>query len=450
MNSRIFFSNILIRVVLIMATAFLFIWLTETLAVEFVFTLLAGILLILLQVYLLTRYVLGITRIMEQFIDAIGREETFEIQFGTGTALFQRLKQHSNSVKQAMNARRLEKEKGERILFHVINSADPALFCFNQRGEVMFVNDAARAFISGHEPHHLSEMKKTNRKLWEVLAELTPGSPRVVRLNQFIPPEGGFTREQLTSIRVKEVRIFDEYYKLFTLQNIQEELHKNESDSWQKIIRVLTHEIMNAVAPMLSLSKSLQKQVQADTVSDASRIREGLRMIETTGKGLIKFIEEYRRLSLLPPPKKEKLKLQDALDGIILLFDDEAKANQVSIHVEMEERELEVTADPHQFEMILLNLLRNSVESFTEYQRQRDLAVRAQRLGNKVLISVRDNGAGMAEELLDQVFVPFFSTKEGGSGIGLSLARQIMNNHEGSILLQSASGEGTVVTLEFA
>ena len=433
-----------------MATAFLFIWLTETLVVEFVFTVVAGAVLIVLQVYLLTRYVLGITRVMEQFIDAIGREETPEIQFGAEKAVFQRLKQHSNTIKQALNARRLEKEKGERILFHVINSADPALFCFNQQGEVIFINDSAKAFISGHELHHLTEMKKTNRKLLEVFAELVPGSPRVIRLNQVSTPDTGFTREQLTSIRVKEVRIFDEYYKLFTLQNIQEELHKNESDSWQKIIRVLTHEIMNAVAPMLSLSKSLQKQVRADTVSDASRIREGLRMIETTGKGLIEFIEEYRRLSLLPPPKKEKLKLQDTLDGIILLFDDEAKANQVTIHVEMVDGELEVSADPHQFEMILLNLLRNSVESFPEPQQKRELAIRAQKLGNKVLISVRDNGAGMEEELLDQVFVPFFSTKEDGSGIGLSLARQIMNNHGGSIQLQSAPGEGTVVTLAFA
>ena len=173
-------------------------------------------------------------------------------------------------------------------------------------------------------------------------------------------------------------------------------------------------------------------------------------MIETTGKGLIEFIEEYRRLSLLPPPKKEKLKLQDTLDGIILLFDDEAKANQVTIHVEIVDGELEVSADPHQFEMILLNLLRNSVESFPEPQQKRELAIRAQKLGNKVLISVRDNGAGMEEELLDQVFVPFFSTKEDGSGIGLSLARQIMNNHGGSIQLQSAPGEGTVVTLAFA
>ena len=433
-----------------MATAFLFIWLTQILAVEFIFTLLSGSLLILLQIFLLTRYVLGITRVMEQFIDAIGREETPEIQFGTGKALFQKLKQQSNSIKQALNARRLEKEKGERILFHVINSADPALFCFNQRGEVIFINDSARTFISGQELHQLEELKRMNRKLWEAFSGLVPGSHRVIRLDQVSPPDGGIRREQLTSIRVKEVRIFDEYYKLFTLQNIQEELHKNESDSWQKIIRVLTHEIMNAVAPMLSLSKSLQNNVQTGTVPDASRIRDGLRMIEITGKGLIEFIEEYRRLSLLPPPKKEKLKLRDAVDGTILLFDNEARANRVRINIELEDRDLEVLADPHQFEMILLNLLRNSVESFPESQTERDLSISARKQGNKVLISVRDNGAGVEEELLDQVFVPFFSTKEGGSGIGLSLARQIMNNHEGTIQLESAPGKGTEVTLAFA
>ena len=125
------------RVTLIIATVFLFIWFAQTLLVEFLFTLLVGTFLITLQVFLLTRYVLGITRVIEQFIDAIGKEETPELQFGTGKALFRKLKEQSNSIKQAMNARRLEKEKDDRILIHVINSADPGLFCFNSKGDVL-------------------------------------------------------------------------------------------------------------------------------------------------------------------------------------------------------------------------------------------------------------------------------------------------------------------------
>jgi nitrogen fixation/metabolism regulation signal transduction histidine kinase len=450
MNTRVFFWNIMMRVGLIMATASLFIWFAETLIVEFLFTLLVGTFLIILQVLLLTRYVLGVTRVIEQFIDAIGREETPEIQFGMGKALFRKLKERSNLIKQSMNDRRLEKEKDDRILIHVINSADMGLFCFNSKGEVLFVNDSAKEFISRHDLFHMDEIKLHNKKLWEAFNDLIPGSPKVLRLYSGQNREGALRSEQLISIRLKQVRIFDESYKLFSLQNIQEELHKNESDSWQKIIRVLTHEIMNAVAPMLSLSKSLQKRIQSENSKEAVKVLDGLRMIETTGKGLMEFIEEYRRLSQLPLPKREKMKVKDALEGILLLFDDEAREKKIQITVEIEVPELEIFADLHQFEMILLNLLRNSFDSFSDARQDKGVTIRALRSERAVLVKVEDNGSGIAEELLDQVFVPFFSTKEKGSGIGLSLARQIMNNHEGSIQLESIPGERTMVTLVFS
>jgi len=311
------------------------------------------------------------------------------------------------------------------------------LFCFDSKGEVLFVNDSAKELISMQDLSHMDEIKQQNRKLWETFMDLIPGSPKVIRL------------EQLISVRLKEVRIFEENYRLFSLQNIQEELHKNESDSWQKIIRVLTHEIMNAVAPMLSLSKSLQKRIQSDKNQEAEKVMDGLRMIENTGKGLIAFIEEYRRLSLLPLPRKEKLNLKDALGGILLLFDDEAREKGLQISLEKVEPEIEILADVHQFEMILLNLLRNSFDAFTDSRMDKRLSISAQRSEHKVLVKVEDNGSGIEEELLDQVFVPFFSTKENGSGIGLSLVRQIMNNHGGSIRLESVPDERTVVTLVF-
>ena len=449
MNSRIFFWNILARVALIIATALLFIWFAETLLVEFLFTLLTGTFLITLQVFLLTRYVLGITRVIEQFIDAIGKEETPEIQFGTGKALFRKLKEQSNSIKQAMNARRLEKEKDDRILIHVINSADPGLFCFNSGGEVLFLNETARGLVSNHDLFHMDEIKALNEKLWVVFNDLKPGSPRVVRLYQNPYPELGIRSEQLLSVRLKEVKIFDERYKLFSLQNIQEELHKNESDSWQKIIRVLTHEIMNAVSPMLSLSKSLQLRVKPENGKEAEKIMDGLRMIESTGKGLMEFIEEYRRLSLLPLPKRKELKLKEALGGLLLLLENEAKEQNVRLSLEVEEPGTEIFADPQQFEMILLNLMRNSFDSFSDTQHDKHITVRTQESGKRVLVKVEDNGTGIAEELIDQVFVPFFSTKEQGSGIGLSLVRQVMNKHEGSIHLESIPGEHTTVTLVF-
>ena len=437
------------RLALLMATVFLFIWLVETLQVEILFTLLVGTFLITLQVFLLTRYTLGITRVIEQFIVAIGKEESPEILFGTGKALFRELKEKSNSIKQAMNARRLEKEKDDRILIHVINSADPGLFCFNSRGDVLFLNDSARGLVGNHTLSNMDDINAFNEKLWVTFNELKPGSPRVLRLNQKDSREQSIGSEQLLSVRLKEIKIFEENYKLFSLQNIQEELHKNESDSWQKIIRVLTHEIMNAVSPMLSLSKSLQGKVKLENGKEAEKIQDGLKMIETTGKGLLEFIEEYRRLSLLPHPKRKKLSLTKVLEGILLLLENEAKERNIHLTMELEEAGAELYADLRQFEMILVNLLKNSFDSFPEAQQDRHVKILTQMIGNRVLVKVEDNGVGIAQELIDQVFVPFFSTKEHGSGIGLSLARQVMNMHEGSIYLESIAGEGTTVTLAF-
>ena len=449
MSSRIFFWNIMARVGLIMATSFLFIWLTERAGAEFIFILLTGIILIALQVFLLTRYALGITRIIEQFIVSVGREESPEIQFGTGKALFKRLKERSNAIKEAMNARRLEKQKDEHILIHVINSADQGLFCFDQEGEVVFVNRAALHLISSPSLSHMDEIASFNPKLWEVMTQLPSGSPRVLRLG----PASGKTDirevDQLLSVRLKEVKIFDETFKLFTLQNIQEELHKNESDSWQKIIRVLTHEIMNAVAPMLSLSKSLQNKLKTAGEREMAKLSEGLRMIENTGQGLMDFTEEYRRLSLLPPPKQKKLRLSDTLRGIALLIENEAEKQKIRVDIWVDAPEIEISADPQQVEMVLLNLLRNALDSFPPDQADKRIAIRALQKQDRTLVQVEDNGSGIAPELIDQVFVPFFSTKEKGSGIGLSLSRQIMNNHQGSIHLDSEPGGHTVVTLVF-
>jgi len=449
MSSRIYFWNILARVSLIIATSFLFIWLTQRAQVEFLFILLAGIFLICIQVYLLTRYTLGISRVIEQFIEAVGQEEGPEIQFGTEKVLFRKLKEKSNTIKEAMNRRRLEKEKDDRILIHVINSADQGLFCFNSHKDLVFANRAALALLSHKSISHMDEIAGINKKLGSALSGLTPGSPLVLRLGAENTAESKAGSEQLLSLRLKEIRIFDETFKLFSLQNIQEELHKNESDSWQKIIRVLTHEIMNAVAPMLSLSKSLQSKLKSGKFEDAKKISEGLSMIENTGQGLMTFTEEYRRLSLLPPPKLVKLPLSEVFKGISLLIEPEAEKHGVAVEFVEEAEGLKITVDPQQLEMILLNLWKNALESFPDIQKDKKVEIRSLNQDGRIYIQVEDNGSGIASELIDQVFVPFFSTKEQGSGIGLSLARQIMSHHQGSIHLESSPGDRTVVSLIF-
>jgi C4-dicarboxylate-specific signal transduction histidine kinase len=172
-------------------------------------------------------------------------------------------------------------------------------------------------------------------------------------------------------------------------------------------------------------------------------------MIENTGQGLMAFTEEYRRLSLLPPPRLTRLPLSEALQGIVLLIGSEAEKHKVKVVLAEEEKGLEIRVDPQQLEMILLNLWKNALEGFPDGQKDRKVVIRSLSHGGRVWIQVEDNGSGIKPELIDQVFVPFFSTKELGSGIGLSLSRQIMNNHKGSIHLESSPGDRTVVTLIF-
>ena len=449
MSSSIFFWNILVRIGLITGTAFLFVWFAHSARWEFIFILLTGTFLLILQVFLLTRYVVGISRIIEQFIEAVGREESPEILFGADNALYRKLKERSNAIKEAMNRRRMEKEKDERILYHVINSADQGLFCFNNSSGLVFANQAAQALVSRKPVRHLEDIIAENQKLGEAFRVLEPGEPRVLRLEAGTDKDEAFSGEQLLSLRMKEVRIFEEVYRLYSLQNIQAELHRKEADSWQKIIRVLTHEIMNAVAPMLSLSKSLQRRFSGSGSEADAKLAEGLRMIESTGQGLMDFTEEYRRLSLLPPPKRKRLSTKAVLEDLRLLIEPEAREQGIQLDIKSKEEGCEILADPLQLEMVLLNLWKNAVESFPEGQGSRQVIIGSRSMDKRVLIELEDNGSGIAPDLIDQVFVPFFSTKEKGSGIGLSLARQIMNNHQGSIHLSSEPGQRTVVTLIF-
>lgn len=449
MDNRIFFWNVLGRITLLILTSFLFVWFVQVWAEELFFTILTGTVIIVIQVLLLTKYVLSLSHVLEEFIDSIGKEEIPEIRFRTGKIAFRGLRERSNTIKQRMNQGRLEKEKYYQILNQVVNSADPGMLCIKQNGDLLFMNRTVEALIQDHPVAQFEQIKAYNGKLWNALKDLVPGNPRVIRLHVDESSSGTFRGEQLYSIRLQEVKIFEENFRLFTLQNIQEELHKSETDSWKKIIRVLTHEIMNAVAPMLSMTKSLREQLSARKQTEPAKILDGLEVIESTGKGLIEFTEEYRKLALLPPPKKEVFKLLDTLKHILLLTETEAKEREIHLSIHCEEPGATLHADKKQFEMILLNLLKNSFDGLAERKQDRQIGISANKQGDRMLIQVKDNGSGIPGDLIDQVFVPFFSTKEEGSGIGLSLARQIMNNHEGSIYLESVPDVKTVVTLSY-
>jgi signal transduction histidine kinase len=241
------------------------------------------------------------------------------------------------------------------------------------------------------------------------------------------------------------------------MSNIQSELEEKEMEAWQNLVRVLTHEIMNSVTPISSLAgvveEELQKKLETNHLSmqrdEAEDMHLSVQTISKRSEGLIKFVKEFRSLTHIPKPKVLQVAVKPLLDELAMLHKKELADNNIAISVLVEPETMMVMADKTLIEQVLINLIKNAIQAFGEKTDKKiSLYAHLNETGN-VLISVKDNGTGIEPEALEKIFIPFFSTKKTGSGIGLSLSRQIMRQHEGNISVKSEMGEGTEFVLRF-
>ncbi len=260
------------------------------------------------------------------------------------------------------------------------------------------------------------------------------------------------------TIQSTELRIRGTDVKLVTLQNIQPELQKQELEAWQNLTRVLRHEIMNSITPISSLTSTLREILDHDMEKKnthyelkeegAEDLREGLSTIENRSKGLIKFIDAYREYTSLPRPKIATVRLKDLIDHVAQLMRTELKKTAINFHYECSSEYLTIQADLEMIEQVLINLLKNAIEALSETENP-TLELLGRYDENSVKIEITDNGSGIIKEALEHIFVPFYTTKRTGSGIGLSLSRQIMQMHNGSITVESEPDVKTIFTLRF-
>jgi signal transduction histidine kinase len=255
-----------------------------------------------------------------------------------------------------------------------------------------------------------------------------------------------------------ELKIGGRSFKIISLQDIHGELEAREVEAWQNLIRVLTHEIMNSATPISSLATTAaellaeaRERPQTDGSLD-SAIDDAQDAVETIAKrssGLVRFVESYRRLTRLPQPTLRRLAVDDLLSRVVQLMNPELERRGIAVSQSVAPRNLEIVADPDLLEQVLINLLRNALDALAAASNPQ-IRVRAEiDAGGHPVIAVEDNGHGMDEQVRQNIFVPFFTTKQNGTGIGLSLVRQIMRSHHGSVGVQSAPGEGTAVRLSF-
>lgn len=433
MVGKTLFLNLLWRVALLIATSLaIHFMVVKMLDREAVFTLVVGVALLLLQIYFLTTYVMRINKTLIGFIDTVGLSSATELQFHERNPGLSSLESSLNQLKSEVNLSRLEEQKQRSLLDHVIAAMETGIICMNQENEVVFSNKSAHSILQNKAFSSLDELEKISPVLASAMKNAKSGTSRVIPMPQY-----------KASLRCNDFMVDTQHYALYSIQNIQREVDAQEIESWQKLIRVLTHEIMNSIGPILSLSKSLKK-----AVDQPGKLASGLSTIENTGEGLIHFIEEYRKLSTLPPPEKSSFPIAELLGQMELLFTEECNNKQIQFTVHSDQTKQQLFADRHQLELLMINLIKNAMESL-KGSSEPSLEIRTSGTAGNIRIQVEDNGPGIPEDLKEQIFIPFYTTKKMGSGIGLSLSRQIMNMHEGSISFTSIPGKKTVFSLCF-
>jgi nitrogen fixation/metabolism regulation signal transduction histidine kinase len=252
-------------------------------------------------------------------------------------------------------------------------------------------------------------------------------------------------------IYATEFKQRDQKYTLVSFQNIETELEEKEMEAWQRLIRVLTHEIMNSITPISSLAGTVNTILTNNSKFDESvveDIKSAITTIRRRSEGLIHFVDNYRSLTKVPKPDFKIFQIKELFKNIEKLMLPELKEKGIKFYYSVEPETLELTADSEQIEQVIINLIMNSVFAIDgEKYPGITLSASLDEKG-KVLIKVIDNGPGIPEEAVDKIFIPFFSTKKNGSGVGLSLSRQIMRSHGGNIRVNSKQGE-TVFSLRF-
>jgi nitrogen fixation/metabolism regulation signal transduction histidine kinase len=447
---RRFRVQVILRIFLLSATIFGFFYFI--MATQLYTTILVTGFLILYQVFALIRCVEKTNQYLSRFFLAI-KYGDFSQSF-TGKELggsFKELVTAFDEVMDKVRQTRSEKEEHYRYLQTIVRHVGIGLMAFKADGSVDLINTAAKRMLKVARLKNIQSLSSFSPSLLDTLFSLKAGEKALVK----IPDQ-----DMELALHAAEFRLKDQKYILVSLQDIKSELQEKEMEAWQTLIRVLTHEIMNSMTPITSMAATIidllnsikeknGENINAETIID---IADALKTIHKRSLGLTDFVEAYRNLTLIPKPKFKIFPINDLFSRIEKLMENKLTKKGIDFYWVVEPQSLELTADPGLIEQVLINLVLNAADAFTGLKNLN--SPRIQLTANledngKITIRVSDNGPGIVKEALSKVFIPFYSTKKKGSGIGLSLSRQIMKLHKGSITVQSEPEKETVFTLKF-
>lgn len=385
------------------------------------------------------------------FLDAIRFDDlSYSFKTDSNDPSVQRLHNELNEAITKLKSSRTERDSEYQFFKNIVQHVGIGLLTFKKDGSIQIMNTAAKKILHISQAQHIDDLRHVSDVLVEAFLKLKTGGRELVRLA--LPDE-----TIQISIYAIELTLRGEVIKLISMNNIQTELDEKEMEAWQNLVRVLTHEIMNSVTPISSLASMVESELKEHMSQSVATFNKdemedmhlSIQTISKRSAGLIHFVREFKSLSQTPQPNLTKVAVNKLLHEMAVLQKKELSNHGVAISVDVEPEDLAISADKNMIEQVIINLLKNAMQAFS-IQEEKHIELKAY-LDEKTrpVISIKDNGDGIDPEALERIFVPFFSTKKTGSGIGLSLSKQIMRQHEGRISVKSQLGEGTEFILRF-
>jgi two-component system nitrogen regulation sensor histidine kinase NtrY len=445
-----FYFKILIRVLLIVFIGLAggFIFPRE----DLLFTQLLLLFLLLGLVWELTSFVNRTNQDLTRFLASI-KDRDFTVNFNEsiGSSSFQELGRAFNELAFTLRELETHNEGQSRFLGLLIDQMEFGVINFNENDQITLINKYASNMLQIPRVKDWKKIKNANTQILEEFLALEETK------NRLIETKIG-EKQQSFSVSAASVIIREEHFRIITFQDIQSEIQQKEIEAWQSLIRILTHEIMNSVTPVVSLTDTVRmilrtddgdsktlNELEADNLED---INEALNIIHDRGRGIIDFVSNYRRLTRVPTPDPSLNSSKKLVNGILALMNTSLTANRIKLDLQIDDVQLNI--DQSQISQVLINLIKNAIEVMADEPKpNHTLVLIGNQKDSRYHLTIGDTASGIPKDKVDQIFVPFFTTKKEGSGIGLSFSRQIMRAHGGTLDLKSTSENGTVFELVF-
>ena len=398
------------------------------------------------SIVLFFKHVRKSTIIIKDFITNV-KEGDFVFLPGSKNAFGKEFNDLLNFLNHKIKNIKIEKEEQYHLFTNAVNQTGSGIIVFDHEGKIELINKSAKRLFALNDLKNIQDLKAFNSDLPDKLnSSVDQNSIVSIQVNN-----------ELLKIAVyqNQFKLRDRNLKVVSMQNISNELDKEELESWKKLMHVITHEIMNSVTPMKTLAYSLfeiykkddlPKSIEEINQQDIDDSFMGLKALNTRAQGLMSFVDSYRKLYKIPKPVFSNFNFQEILDEISILFKNTLLEKNIQLNVSGDGNTI-LFADKTLITQVFINIMKNAIDALNHCENPK-IEIKIQIIDNGTIISISDNGTGISPENLDDIFIPFFTTKKDGSGIGLYYSKMIIYMHKGTLKVSSAPGKGSVFTIQ--